>query len=133
MSPTRCTEKEFVINNLLVRIHFIIVMIRWTGLAPWKFEFQASSHESDTLRRDWYLIAEPAPAPHLAHPEGCAALRIVLVTVPRVYRSCEHFPDARPAPSAAAPGNENINIPEKSGGSPSGDDDRVRQLGAAQD
>ena len=32
-------------------------------------------------------------APHLAHPEGCAALRIVLVTVPRVNRSCEHFPD----------------------------------------
>jgi len=30
---------------------------------------------------------------HLAHPEGCAALRIVLVTVPRVSRFCEHFPD----------------------------------------
>jgi len=44
--------------------------------------------------RDWCFIAEqPAPAPHLAHPEGCAALRIVLVTVPRVSRSCEHFPD----------------------------------------
>ena len=26
-------------------------------------------------------------------PEGCAALRIVLVNVPRVSRSCEHFPD----------------------------------------
>ena len=25
--------------------------------------------------------------------EGCAALRIVLVTVPRVSRACEHFPD----------------------------------------
>jgi len=36
---------------------------------------------------------QPAPAPHLARPEGCAALRIVLVTVPRVSRSCEHFPD----------------------------------------
>ena len=31
--------------------------------------------------------------PHLAHPEGCAALRIVLVAVPRVSRSCKHFPD----------------------------------------
>ena len=42
----------------------------------------------------WYLIAEqPAPAPHLAHPERCAALGIVLVTGPRVSRSCEHFPD----------------------------------------
>ena len=27
------------------------------------------------------LGVEPAPAPHLAHAEGCAALRIVLVTV----------------------------------------------------
>ena len=26
-------------ENLLVRIHLIIVMIRWTGLAPWEFEF----------------------------------------------------------------------------------------------
>ena len=46
------------------------------------------------IERDWYLIGEqPAPAPHLAHPEGCASLRIVLVTVPRVSRSCENFPD----------------------------------------
>ena len=28
-------EIEFFIDNLLVRIHFIIEMIRWTGLAPW--------------------------------------------------------------------------------------------------
>ena len=32
-------EREFFIDNLLVRIHFIIVMIRRTGLAPWEFEF----------------------------------------------------------------------------------------------
>jgi len=30
-------EREFFIDNLLVRINFIIVMIRWTGLAPWEF------------------------------------------------------------------------------------------------
>ena len=30
-------EREFFIDNLLVRIHFIIVMIEWTGLAPWEF------------------------------------------------------------------------------------------------
>ena len=30
------------------------------------------------LLRDWYFIAEqPTPAPHLAHPEGCAAIRVV--------------------------------------------------------
>ena len=43
---------------------------------------------------DWCFIAEqPAPAPHLAYPEGCAALRIVLFTVSCVSRSCENFPD----------------------------------------
>jgi len=30
----RCREREFFIDNLLVRIHFIIEMIRWTCLAP---------------------------------------------------------------------------------------------------
>jgi len=34
-----CDQREVFIGNLLVRIHFIIVMIRWTGLAPWEFEF----------------------------------------------------------------------------------------------
>ena len=28
------TEREFFIDNLMVRIHSIIVMMRWTGLAP---------------------------------------------------------------------------------------------------
>ena len=32
-------ERELLIDNLLVRIHFIIEMIWWTGLAPWEFEF----------------------------------------------------------------------------------------------
>ena len=32
-------EREFFIDNLLVRIHVIIVMIWWTGLAPEEFEF----------------------------------------------------------------------------------------------
>ena len=32
-------ERDFFIDNLLVRIHYIIVMIKWTGLAPWEFEF----------------------------------------------------------------------------------------------
>ena len=37
--PTLIRERAFFIDNLLVRNHFIIVMIRWTGLAPWEFEF----------------------------------------------------------------------------------------------
>ena len=32
-------KREFFIDNLLVRIHFVNVMIRWTGLTPWEFEF----------------------------------------------------------------------------------------------
>ena len=32
-------EREFFIDNLLVRIHVIIEVTWWTGLAPWEFEF----------------------------------------------------------------------------------------------
>jgi len=32
-STRACGERDFFIETLLVRIHFIIVMIRWTGLA----------------------------------------------------------------------------------------------------
>jgi len=34
LNPNLLAEREFFIDNLLVRIHFIIVMITWTGLAP---------------------------------------------------------------------------------------------------
>ena len=37
--PGSVLAREFFIDNLLVRIHFVIVMIRWTDLAPWEFEF----------------------------------------------------------------------------------------------
>ena len=33
LHPRQHLQREFFIDNLLVRIHFIIVMIRWTGLA----------------------------------------------------------------------------------------------------
>ena len=32
-------EREFFVDNLLVRLHFNIEMIWWTGLAPLGFEF----------------------------------------------------------------------------------------------
>jgi hypothetical protein len=35
----RNPERAFFIDNLLARVHFIIVMISWTGLAPWEIEF----------------------------------------------------------------------------------------------
>ena len=41
---------EFLfIDNLLVRIHVIIVMIRWTGLAPWEFEFPVPGSLTSTF------------------------------------------------------------------------------------
>ena len=42
-------KRELFIDNLLVRIHFIIVMIRWTGLAPWGFEFPFPGSLTSTL------------------------------------------------------------------------------------
>jgi len=71
-------------------------MIRLGECAPFNASICApfTRRQHQPSDRDWYFIAEqPALAPHLAHPEGCAALRIVLVTVPRVSRSCEHFLD----------------------------------------
>ena len=32
-------ERQLFVDNLPVRIHFVIVVIGWTGLAPWEFEF----------------------------------------------------------------------------------------------
>ena len=32
-------EREFFFGSLFVQVYFIIVMIGWTGLAPWEFEF----------------------------------------------------------------------------------------------
>ena len=54
--------REFFIDDLLVRIHFIIVMIRWTGLAPKKFEFPFPGSLTSTflqatlLDRHWILF-----------------------------------------------------------------------------
>ena len=42
-------EREFFIDNLLDRIHFIIVMIGWTGLAPWEFEFPSPGSLTSTF------------------------------------------------------------------------------------
>ena len=41
---------EILIDKLLVRIHFIIVIIRWTGLAPWEFEFLSPGSLTSTFR-----------------------------------------------------------------------------------
>ena len=51
-------EREFFTDNLLVRIHFIMVMIRWTGLAPWEFEFPfPGSLTSTFLKRGHFVLS----------------------------------------------------------------------------
>jgi len=42
----KTSEKELFIDNLLARVHLIIVMIRWTGLAPWELEFAIDLEKS---------------------------------------------------------------------------------------
>ena len=42
-------QREFFIDNLLIRIHVIIVTIRLTGLAPWEFEFPFPGCLASTL------------------------------------------------------------------------------------
>ena len=44
-----CSEREFIIDKILARIHFIVVMIRWTGLAPWAFEFSVPGSLTSTF------------------------------------------------------------------------------------
>ena len=46
-----CTggKREFFIDNLLVRIHFSMVMIRWTGLVPREFEFPLAGSLTSTF------------------------------------------------------------------------------------
>ena len=53
-------EREFFIVNLLVRVHFIIVMIRRTGLAPWEFEFPFPGSLTST-----FLTSTPLSTDHV--------------------------------------------------------------------
>ena len=50
-------HRESFIDNLLVRIHFIIVMIRRTGLAPWEFEFPFPGSLQVPFAHCWRNIA----------------------------------------------------------------------------
>jgi len=54
-----CSERDFFIDNLLVRTLFIIAMIWWTGLALWEFDLQEQTRS----------LHAPPGAPLLPHPE----------------------------------------------------------------
>ena len=42
-------QRDFFIDKLLVRTHVFIVVVRWTGLAPWELNslFQVALHLVD--------------------------------------------------------------------------------------
>jgi len=66
-------EREFCIDNLLVRNHFIIVMVRWTGLAPWEFEFPFPGSLTSTFLEGTQAISSlagesPCQLPSLPPP-----------------------------------------------------------------
>ena len=91
MGPTALSEEDLHrIDAAFVHIiragrHFQVQEVAHVRRLP-----RARGCEGEELfSRGWHFIAEQrAPAPHLAHPEVYAALRIVLVTVPCVNRSC---------------------------------------------
>ena len=43
-------DRDFFTGNLLLRIHFVIEMIWWTGLTPWEFELTFPSSFLGTTR-----------------------------------------------------------------------------------
>ena len=52
-----------------------------------------SREKEKSSAREYFIAEQAAPASHLTYLEGCSALRLVLITVPRVCHSYEHFPD----------------------------------------
>ena len=72
-------EKDFSVDNLLVRIHFIIVIIRWTGLAPCDFEFPFPGSLTYTFLVLYLVLLSAAPQRHPMPPlpspcpRGCAS------------------------------------------------------------
>jgi len=61
-------ERDFFSDNLQVRIHFIIVMIRWTGLAPWECGWGGDLGEALLLEvSDDGLAAQLRPLDDLQH------------------------------------------------------------------
>jgi len=73
------SEREFFIDNLVVRIHFIIVMIGWTGLAPWEFEIPFPGSRTSTflsgfeLRLTVVWLASCGAPPSAARVKGVEA------------------------------------------------------------
>ena len=57
--PSPSEERAFFSDDLLVRIHFIIKMIWWTGLAPWELHLLRGAF-CDKYRRESETVARCA-------------------------------------------------------------------------
>jgi len=114
-------SREFFINNLLVRNRFIIVMIRWTGLAPWEFELPQGTRDGrggcrrrGEKSRSRSARARPDPPGLTSGPEKMTSESIMTSKVDKMAplfpkfrgaKSRSRSARARPAPLAAARGS----------------------------
>ena len=74
----RASKRQFLIDNLLLRSH---LMIRWTGLAPWEFEFPFLDSLTSTCL--WPLPLPSYSSPFL--PEQ------MFGTLNRMCRTCRAY------------------------------------------
>jgi len=78
-------------RHLLVRIHFIIAMIRWAGLAPWEFEFHfPGSLTSTFLARSTRWTTRPSPS--RARPSTSPSSAVVALFNCSVIRATVQLP-----------------------------------------
>jgi len=102
-SSTADAERDFLIDNLLVRIRFIIALNRWTGLAPWEFAFTFPGGLASTLlTRDLHFLPARFSLLHLtpsnyrigilylAHRALIVASRAILYLTPDTVQPAEH-------------------------------------------
>ena len=78
-STSLARERELCIDNLLVRIHFIIEIIWWTGLAPWESEFPVpGSPHTRVLSLSCLFSPPPHPPGYMlaAHALGTTQISI---------------------------------------------------------
>jgi len=87
--PSTCSERV-LIDNLLVRIHFIIVMIRWTGLTPWEFEFPFPGLSG--VAQDRLAAAASAMSRATSPPHSARAVPLLPSPSSGVRVSIDHFP-----------------------------------------
>ena len=75
-------EREFLIENQVARIHFIVEMFWWTGLAPWELEFPLPGSLTSTVLHTSKLIRQtflPGGSRRPAAAARCAEARPYLL------------------------------------------------------